>query len=207
MPYETFQREIDEELTAEERKEVELEEANRQLRRSDPAAYTAKLAAEQAAYIRNQIMPNGSGVAGMLLNSRTIINQQASPYIAGLEGRLPREVVGNGVSDSHTHLAVSQSTHPPPRVFGQSSGDQPELRPEHVSGATKQDDITVIPEHHQASETTIHRAGGEATPKSPTQKPSEDANSGSPPPPREFLPKYPGLQDLLERERKRPRLH
>ncbi|KAL9595775.1 MAG: hypothetical protein Q9219_006229 [cf. Caloplaca sp. 3 TL-2023] len=43
VPCETFRREIDEELTAEEQKEVQEEEELSRLRRTDPAAYQAKV--------------------------------------------------------------------------------------------------------------------------------------------------------------------
>ncbi|KAL8656470.1 MAG: hypothetical protein Q9226_002659 [Calogaya cf. arnoldii] len=48
VPCETFKQEIDEKLTEEEQKEVELEEADGRLRRADPAAYQARLMAQCA---------------------------------------------------------------------------------------------------------------------------------------------------------------
>ncbi|KAI4267600.1 MAG: hypothetical protein L6R38_008187 [Xanthoria sp. 2 TBL-2021] len=48
VPCETFKQEIDEKLTEEEQKEVELEEADSRLRRADPAAYQARLMAQSA---------------------------------------------------------------------------------------------------------------------------------------------------------------
>lgn len=48
MPCETFKQEIDEKLTDEEQKEVELLEADSRLRRADPTAYQARLMAQSA---------------------------------------------------------------------------------------------------------------------------------------------------------------
>ncbi|KAL9010123.1 MAG: hypothetical protein Q9173_004912 [Seirophora scorigena] len=55
VPCETFQQEVDEKLTVEEQREVEQEEELSRLRRTDPAAYHAKLA--RSAAPRPQLQP------------------------------------------------------------------------------------------------------------------------------------------------------
>ncbi|KAL9579201.1 MAG: hypothetical protein Q9212_005243 [Teloschistes hypoglaucus] len=54
VPCETFQQEVSEELTAEERKEVEEEEATSRLRRTDPTAYHAQKAQQEAGRAAHQ---------------------------------------------------------------------------------------------------------------------------------------------------------
>ncbi|KAL8734817.1 MAG: hypothetical protein Q9166_001169 [cf. Caloplaca sp. 2 TL-2023] len=69
VPCETFQREVDEKLTAEEQKEVEMEEADSRLRRTDPAAYQAKLMAQSAINNANTLQ---RGTQGGLLSSHAV---------------------------------------------------------------------------------------------------------------------------------------
>ncbi|KAL8771559.1 MAG: hypothetical protein Q9209_003002 [Squamulea sp. 1 TL-2023] len=60
VPCETFRQEIDEKLTDEEQKEVEMEEADSRLRRADPAAYQAKLMAQSANINTNHPLFHGT---------------------------------------------------------------------------------------------------------------------------------------------------
>ncbi|KAI4180743.1 MAG: hypothetical protein LQ346_006923 [Caloplaca aetnensis] len=60
VPCETFQQEVDEKLTAEEQKEVEQQEEMSRLRRTDPPAWQAKMAARAAPYVSRPPFQPGS---------------------------------------------------------------------------------------------------------------------------------------------------
>ncbi|KAL8681893.1 MAG: hypothetical protein Q9224_006819, partial [Gallowayella concinna] len=66
VPCETFQREVDEKLTAEEQKEVELEEAETRLRRMDPIAYQATVTARAAIKTVNPPLQPGTNGASLV---------------------------------------------------------------------------------------------------------------------------------------------
>ncbi|KAL8819051.1 MAG: hypothetical protein Q9223_002429 [Gallowayella weberi] len=63
VPCETFQQEVEEKLTAEEQKEVELEEAEARLRRTNPVAYQATVTARAAIKAANPPIPPGTNAA------------------------------------------------------------------------------------------------------------------------------------------------
>ncbi|KAL8805496.1 MAG: hypothetical protein Q9182_001951 [Xanthomendoza sp. 2 TL-2023] len=63
VPCETFQQEVEEKLTAEEQKEVELEEAEARLRRTNAVAYQATVMARAAIKTANPPLPLGTNAA------------------------------------------------------------------------------------------------------------------------------------------------
>ncbi|KAL8713758.1 MAG: hypothetical protein Q9220_002284 [cf. Caloplaca sp. 1 TL-2023] len=136
VPCETFQQEVDEELTAEERREVEEEEADSRLRRTDPEAYQAKIMSRSAhsMYIPSlqpippncgmpsskdvTKSPNGPGAAGGLSNTnpgRSDINgplAQGSPVRVWAKGIGP-EALPERSSISKTAATFGKLLDPP----------------------------------------------------------------------------------------------
>lgn len=87
VPCETFQQEVEEKLTDEEQKEVEREEQMSRLRRTDPAAYQAKVMANSAPS-NFQPSQNANAAAGGMPTRIKIIgpkppNQTVNPEVSG----------------------------------------------------------------------------------------------------------------------------
>ncbi|KAI4199126.1 MAG: hypothetical protein LQ350_004816 [Teloschistes chrysophthalmus] len=93
VPCETFQQEVKEELTAEEQKEVEEEEATSRLRRTDPIAYHAQKAQQEASraaqqaelFAQSSANVNGGNLApsGMAAVAH-LANPSSNPYDADM---------------------------------------------------------------------------------------------------------------------------
>ncbi|KAI4098571.1 MAG: hypothetical protein L6R37_006420 [Teloschistes peruensis] len=89
VPCETFQQEVKEELTAEEQKEVEAEEATSRLRRTDPTAYHAQMAQQEARcaahqaelFAESSAKVNGGKLAPSSMAANTHLpNPSSGPY-------------------------------------------------------------------------------------------------------------------------------
>ncbi|KAI4177723.1 MAG: hypothetical protein LQ343_000186 [Gyalolechia ehrenbergii] len=103
VPCETFQQEVEEKLTDEEQREVEMEEKLSQLRRTDPAAYQAKLMERPAA--SNPQPPQHAGVAPELMPPRPI------------DPNLPRQP-----ADPEVHCGIAGSQPAPPNASNSPPG-------------------------------------------------------------------------------------
>lgn len=93
VPCETFQQEVEEKLTEEEQKEVEEEERRSQLRRTNPAAYQAKMTADLAASsLKSSQHANAApGVmpTRLKMNGPKPLTQTTGPEVSGGVADLP----------------------------------------------------------------------------------------------------------------------
>ncbi|KAL8899018.1 MAG: hypothetical protein Q9207_006406 [Kuettlingeria erythrocarpa] len=178
VPCETFQQEVDEKLTAEEQKEVEQEEEMSRLRRTDPPAWQAKMAARSGPYAsRPSFQPGGSNsmpASSMPLHlhvgSNTpnpLTGAEGLPIQPGSFGKLATQgaMVANTASPSPASLLQLDRNYGAPRIYS-----------------------SIPPPQQPSGRDMEERAGSE-----PTGTPKQPAAGTFP------SNIYPSLQDMMDR--------
>ncbi|KAL8961269.1 MAG: hypothetical protein Q9193_002153 [Seirophora villosa] len=211
VPCETFQQEVDEKLTVEEQREVEQEEELSRLRRTDPAAYYAKLA--RSAAPRPQFQPALQDAispsphfspstpkplpgAGGLSRTASLFSKLASQGAQALMSQMPG--AGKVSLPEPKHVSVSPRPYAsPPKInpmHNQTQARDPTMTPEHMA--------KLKPDHAQTN-------GGDAPDRAGSEPSALSREAGQVPALDDSRPKstppttYPALGDLLEREKRR----
>ncbi|KAL8947382.1 MAG: hypothetical protein Q9222_006334 [Ikaeria aurantiellina] len=163
VPCETFQQEVDEELTAEERREVEQEEADSRLRRTDPDAYQAKVKSRSAPGIRvsqpHTTTPN-SGLPSSSKNSSKSPKPPAAEYLAK---------TNHGLPSINGHSAVGSP------VRARTAGVGPEALSGRLSiSKTAAMFGILVPNGNNAAKEGSAQGNGAPPPSSPHPKPDQE---------------------------------
>lgn len=184
VPCETFQQEVDEKLTAEEQKEVEQAEELSRLRRTDPLAYHAKMAARSGPYVSRPPFqpgePNSIPPSSMPLPLRPPDTPNTLRPLSGAGG-LPRQSGSVGKLASQG-VTVSNNASPSNASF---------LQLDRYYGAPRPY-ASVPPPQQPNVRNMTDRAGSE--PSGTPEKPAAPTFS---------FDSYPTLQDMMHRTNNR----
>lgn len=188
VPCETFQQEVDENLTAEEQKEVEQEEEMSRLRRTDPPAYYAKMAARSVPYNPRPPpfqpgLPNGIPAASLPIYANAL-KPPAGPVELSRRPGMVDKLASQGIVVSDKAPPPTASRPPPQRSFGPSSL----VENDRNYGAPRPyaSEISLLPPYASGM---AHGAGSE-----PSWTPTEPVESNP------FLAGYPLLRDMVDQE-------
>ncbi|KAI4116361.1 MAG: hypothetical protein LQ338_007728 [Usnochroma carphineum] len=176
VPCETFHQEVEEKLTAEEQKEVEQEEELSRLRRTDPAAYQAKLMMARAA------LPNPTALPVYSNGPKPLIEGVGVPKTTGTVNKLALKGI---------HVSTSQQPPNPGQVSFVGKEPSHGFPRPYASVPAQQQPVTYDSNTRAVSEPS-------STPSEPVSAPQDSLS-------RSMHPTHQVLQDLLDREEKRPR--